>query len=76
MISQKMSMEKMEYVVWVIEIAASEFFNGDKTTAYDTIKKSRLWNLYTDHYETTHTLGKECILEEMREVFMHEGVVA
>jgi len=69
MTAQKMSAEIMEYVVWIIEIAAMEFFNGDKTTAYDTIKKSKLWKLYTDHYETTHTLGKEYIVEEMREIF-------
>ena len=30
MVKQKMNLEIMEYVVWVIEIAAVEFFNGDK----------------------------------------------
>ena len=34
MANQKMTLEMMEYVVWVIEIAANEFFNGDKTLAY------------------------------------------
>ena len=74
MAAQKMSFEVMEYVVWVIEIAAREFFGGDKTTAYDTLKNSELWDLYTEHYEVTHTLGKEYLLEEMREYFAENGV--
>jgi hypothetical protein len=74
MVNQKMSLETMEYVVWVIEIAAREFFGGDKTAAYDTLKNSGLWGLYTEHYETTHTLGSEYILDEMREYFTENGV--
>jgi hypothetical protein len=30
-----MSLETMEYMAWVIEIAAREFFSGSKTAAYD-----------------------------------------
>ena len=71
---REMTLEMMEYVVWVIEIASREFFKGDKTTAYDTLKNSDLWALYTDHYDTTHTLGAEYILEEMREYFVENGV--
>ena len=69
-----MTLEVMEYVVWVIEITAREFFGGDKTTAYDKLKNSGLWSLYTDHYDTTHTLGAEYILEEIREYFLENGV--
>lgn len=71
----KMTFEMMEYVVWVIEIAAGEFFNGNKTVAYDTIKNSTLWNLYTEHYDVTHTLGADCILDEMREYFIKNGMI-
>jgi hypothetical protein len=74
MIKQKMSFEIMEYVVWVIEIASREFFNGDKTAAYDTLKNSGLWPLYIDHYDTTHTLGAEYILDEIRDYFVKNGV--
>jgi hypothetical protein len=74
MVKQKMTFEIMEYVVWVVEIAAKEFFNGDKTTAYDTLKNTDLWDLYVDHYDVTHTLGAEYILEEMREYFVKNGV--
>lgn len=74
MASQKMSFEIMEYVVWVIEIAAEEFFKGDKTIAYYTLKNSKLWDLYVDHYDVTHTLGAEYLLDEMREYFIENGV--
>ena len=74
MVKRKMSLETMEYVVWVIEIAAREFFGGDKTIAYDTLKNSALWDLYTEHYDVTHTLGREYILDEMREYFIKNGV--
>ena len=69
-----MSTQVMEYVVWVIEIAARELFGGDKTTAYNTLKNSELWSLYTDHYDVTHTLGSEYLLNEMREHFAENGV--
>lgn len=74
MSAYKMSFETMEYVVWVIEIAANEFFGGDKTVAYDTLKNSKLWSLYTKHYDVTHTLGADCILDEMREYFAKNEV--
>ncbi len=74
MAAQKMSFEIMEYIVWVIEIAAGEFFNGDKTVAYDALKNCKLWDLYVDHYDVTHTLGAEYIIDEMRERFIERGV--
>ena len=74
MVEQKMNLEIMEYVVWVIEITAREFFGGDKTTAYDNLKNSVLWDLYTEHYDVTHTLGSEYLLDEMREYFIENGV--
>ena len=72
--SDKMTLEVMEYVVWVIEITARKFFGGDKTTAYETLKNSRLWNLYTVHYEVTHTLGCEYLLDEIRE-YLDENTI-
>jgi len=34
MIKQNISADIMEYMVWVVELAAGEFFGGDKTLAY------------------------------------------
>jgi len=72
--NKKMTLEIMEYVVWIIEIAAREFFRGDKTLAYNYLVNSDLWELYTEHYNVTHTLGSEYLLNEMREYFINHGV--
>jgi hypothetical protein len=64
----------MEYLVWVVEITAAQFFGGDKTSAYRALKGCGLWEIYVEHYETTHTLGKEYLLEEIGEYFAEHGV--
>ena len=71
---QRMSHDVMEYMVWVVEIAAREFFNRDKTSAYDALKKSGIWDFYIEHYDVTHTLGAEYLLDEIREYFSESGV--
>ena len=68
------NMEIMEYLVWLIEITAAEFFNGDKTAAYEAMKNSGLYQIYTDSYETTHTLGREYLLDEIKQYFTANGV--
>ena len=72
--NQGISIEIMEYMVWVVEIAAAEFFKRDKAVAYKTLKESGLWDIYISHYDTTHTLGKEYLIEEIRERFLKHGV--
>jgi len=68
------NMEIMEYMVWVIEVVSAEFFKGDKTSAYNALKGSGLWDIYVDHYDTTHTLGKEYLLNEIHEYFKEHEV--
>ncbi|MCL2286789.1 MAG: DUF3791 domain-containing protein [Firmicutes bacterium] len=72
--TQIMSFNIMEYMVWVIENTATEFFNGNKTAAYESLKNSGLYQIYMDTYETTHTLGQEYLIEEVREYFIVNGV--
>jgi hypothetical protein len=55
-------------------MAASEFFHNDKASAYHSLKNSGLWDIYVSHYDTTHTLGKEYLLEEIREYFLKHEV--
>jgi len=71
----KMNLTVMEYMVWVIEIVSDEFFKGNKTAAYDALKLSEIWDLYIEHYDTTHSLSKEYLLDEIREAFNEKGVV-
>ena len=70
-----MSFDTMEYMVWVVEITAAEFFKKDKTAAYDALKESGLWDIYVEHYDVTHTLGAEYLLEEIRECFFAKELV-
>ena len=74
MTKQMMNPEIMEYMVWVIEIVAEDLCSGDKTVAYNALKNSGLWDIYVEHYETTHTLGKEYLVNEIREHFTKNGV--
>ncbi|MCL2199015.1 MAG: DUF3791 domain-containing protein [Defluviitaleaceae bacterium] len=71
-----MDLNVMEYMVWVVEITAEELFKRDKTAAYDALKRSGLWDIYVNHYDTTHTLGKEYLLNEICEYFTKHGVSA
>jgi len=75
MARKNISFNIMEYMVWVVEIVAIEFFNRDKSTAYNALKNSGLWDIYIEHYDTTHTLGKEFIIDEIRERFSECGVI-
>ncbi|MCL1865498.1 MAG: DUF3791 domain-containing protein [Spirochaetes bacterium] len=72
---QNITTEIMEYMVWVVEIVSVEFFSGDKTLAYQTLKKFGIWDLYIEHYDVTHTLGKSYILEEIREILAAKEAV-
>jgi len=63
-----MKTEVMEYMVWVVELAAGEFFGGDKTVAYKTLKDRGIWDLFVRNYDVTHTLGAGHILDDMREI--------
>ena len=73
--NQSISSEIMEYMVWVVELVSSEFFLRDKTVAYLTLKECGLWDIYVDHFDITHTLGKESLLDEIREYFSEHGVL-
>jgi len=75
MSNRNISMEIMEYMVWVIEITAAEFFGRDKTAAYNALHDSGLWDIYIENFDATHSLGKECLVDEMREYFLERGVI-
>jgi hypothetical protein len=75
MTSHKINKEIMEYMVWVIELAANEFFNGDKTLAYKALKNQGIWDLFLQSYDVTHTLGASCIVEEIREILLAKKVL-
>jgi hypothetical protein len=70
-----MSKETKDFIVFLINIVAEEFFSGRKDIAYARLEKAGLLSFYSDTFETSHTLGKEYILNEVREKFKQAGVI-
>ena len=62
-----MSIEIKDFLVYIIELCADNFFNGDKSSAYSALKKHGLIDFYKNTYETSHTLSSGYILEEISE---------
>lgn len=63
----EMNGQQMEFLVWLIEKSARAFFEGDKCAAYAAFKDSKLLDFYVEHYDVSHTLGAECLLDEIRD---------
>ena len=73
MVNTLITTEIMEFMVWLVEIVSHQLFNGNKTAAYNKLRNSGLWDIYVKHYETTHTLGEEYLLNEIQEFLVkHE----
>ncbi|MCL2366371.1 MAG: DUF3791 domain-containing protein [Oscillospiraceae bacterium] len=70
-----MNTEIMEYMVWVIELVASEFFDGSKSLAYNVLNEQGVWELYIQNYDTTHSVGANAIIDEIREILTVKGVL-
>ena len=69
------SKEVAEFIIWVIEITSREFFNNDKTIAYNVLKDTGILNTYADTYDVTHTLSANYITEEIGSILKSKGVV-
>ena len=63
----------MEFMVFIVELAAENLFMNDKYAAYNALTESGLWNFYIDTYDTTHSLGEEALLDEMIARFGERG---
>ena len=75
MTKQSMSTGIMEYMVWVVELVASGFFGGNKALAYNELNSQGVWDLYVQSYDTTHTLGANRIIGEVRDILAAKVVV-
>ena len=69
-----MTKQVMDWLVWVIEIVSENLCGGDKTKAYDMLKQNGILDWYEEHYELTHSLGQEYLLEEVREIVGKGGI--
>ena len=71
----KINTEVMEFMVWVIELVAHEFFDGDKVRAYKMLNEHGLWAFFIQSYDITHSFGANIIVGEVREVLTAKGVI-
>lgn len=72
---QNMDASKMEYMVWLVEIVAANFFAGNKAIAYQELNKNGIWNLYLSNYDVTHTLSADYVLSEIKEILTKKEVL-
>ena len=75
MVSQSITTEIMEFMVWVVELTAEEFYNGDKSQAYNVLCQQGLWDLYVENYDITHSLSAKNIINEIREILTTKEVI-
>jgi len=75
MIKQNITTEIMEYMVWVVELVANEFFSGEKTHAYEVLNEQGIWDVYIQSYDITHTLSANHIIEEVRDILTAKDVI-
>lgn len=62
-----MNIEVKDFLVYLIELCADEYFNGNKSLAYNELKKHNLLDFYKNTYDTSHTLSSAYILNEISE---------
>jgi len=75
MTKQSINTEIMEYMVWVVELVACEFFDGNKALAYRVLNEQGVWDLYVQSYDTTHTMGARNLIEEIRDILTAKKVI-
>jgi hypothetical protein len=63
-----------DFLVYIIELCAERFFNGNKSLAYKHLKNTNQISFYEETYDTSHTLSSEYILEEIKEKFIEFGI--
>jgi len=74
-VEKDITADVMEYMVWIVELVAEEFFNYDKSLAYKVLTEQGIWDLYIQNYECTHTLGASTLIEELKEILIAKKVI-
>ena len=75
MVRQNITTEIMEYMVWVVELVAHEFFSGDKFYTYNVLNEQGIWDLYIENYDITHSLSANNIIMEIRDILTAKDVI-
>lgn len=74
MLNRIISDEIMEFMVWVLEVAAGSFFAGDRALAYNTIKKNDIWEAYINEFEAKKCLSAGAVCGELNKLLEEKGV--
>ena len=70
-----MSKKVADWIIWIIDIISDDMCDGDKTKGYLLLKQNGIIDWYTQNYETTHSLGKEYLIDEVKGIVAKGGVV-
>ena len=54
-----------KFMVWVVEIAAIEFYEGDRKQAFKELNDLKIWHHFVEKYEEKNMLGAEAIADEI-----------
>ena len=75
MIKQSINIDIMEYMVWVVELVADRFFDGNKTATFNVLKETGIWDAYIQNYDITHSLGANTIINEIHDILTIKEVI-
>ena len=56
------------FMVRIIEIAAAEFYDGDRHAAFIELNEHKVWHHFAEKYEAKCGSGDESLAEEIREM--------
>jgi len=74
-VKQDITLEVMEFMVWVVELVAHELFNNNKHHAYNVLYDQGIWDMYIQNYDITHSLSASNIICEIKEVLTAKEVI-
>ena len=57
--------EIAKFMVRVVEIAATEFYGGDRALTFKELNDQKVWHHFVEKYEDKCTLGAEAIADEI-----------
>jgi len=54
-----------EFMVWLIELVAIEFYEGDRALAFKDLNDLKIWHHFVEKYEEKCSLNAEAITDEI-----------
>jgi hypothetical protein len=64
---ENLNKNSLDFLIFVIELAADNFFGGKKKVAYLSLLNNGILDFYAKTYDTSHTLSESYLLNELSE---------